>query len=297
VLDSHRLKIFVKVADLKSFSKAAHVLYLTQPTVSQHITSLEQFTGLALFDRTGREAVLTKAGEILYRYAVQILRLQDEAGQSLDHFRGKKSGHIVLGASTIPGEYVLPVLLGRFKAQYPDIQVTIRISGTENIIKALLDRTIEFGVVGARIKDDRLQYARFMDDELVLVVPRGHRWWNKKDIDTKAIAGEPFVLRERGSGTRIAMERHLKQAGIAPDALHIIAEVGSTTAVKEAVKAQLGVSFISRRAVAEEVAAGTVKIISLARHSFPRTFYRVAEKKRTPSPLCEALISFLHKNS
>jgi len=149
VLDIHRLKIFVKVADLKSFSKAAQMLYLTQPTVSQHITSLEQFTGLALFDRTGRAAVLTKAGDLLYRYAVQIIRLQDEAEQALDHFRGKKSGHIVLGASTIPGEYVLPVLLGGFKELYADIQITIRISGTEGIIKELLDRTVELGIVGA----------------------------------------------------------------------------------------------------------------------------------------------------
>lgn len=127
MLDIHKLKIFIKVADLKSFSNAAHKMYLTQPTVSQHITALEGYLGLKLFDRLGKETALTKAGEILYRYAKQLTALADETHQAMNHFRGKKTGHITLGASTIPGEYILPGLLGRFKNAYPKIKITLKI--------------------------------------------------------------------------------------------------------------------------------------------------------------------------
>jgi len=297
MLDTHRLKIFLKVADLKSFSKAAHELYLTQPTVSQHIHSLEQHIGIPLFDRCGKEALLTRAGEILYGYAWQIIVLHSEAEQALDHFQGKKSGTMVLGASTIPGEYLLPGLLGKFKQAYPGIQVAIRISDTAGIVNQLLDRVIELGVVGARIKDDRLQYARFIDDELVLIIPRGHRWWSRNRVGPADLAQEPFVIRERGSGTRISMDHHLKKAGITPERLNLIAEVGSTTAVKEAVKANLGISFISRRAVEEELKAGIFKTVPVERLQFMRTFYIVSERKRAFSPLVEAFVAFLHRKS
>lgn len=293
MLDIHRLKIFVRVAEFKNFSKAAQVLYLTQPTVSQHIASLEQFVGLPLFDRTGKEASLTRAGEILYDYARQIIILQDEAEQALNHFRGKKSGHIMLGASNIPGEYILPNLLGIFKKLYPEIQITIRISNTESIVNELLNHTIELGMVGACIKDERLQYSRFVNDELIFIIPRGHRLWSVKKIYQQEVLEEPFVIRERGSGTRMSMEKQLLAAGIRPDRLKIIAEVGSTTAIKEAVKAHLGIALISGRAVTEELKLGIFKKLEVEGLAFTRTFYIVTEKKRTPSPLCKALLKFL----
>lgn len=295
MLDIHRLKIFLKVADLKSFSRAAYELYLTQPTVSQHISLLEEHLGLLLFDRTGREVTPTKAGNLLYGYARQILLLQDEAQQALDLFKGKKSGHIQIGASTIPGEYILPPLLGALRAAYPDIRVTVRIAGTEKIIDELLNRSVEIGVVGAKIKDDRLLYSRLVDDELVLVIPRGHQWWQKKCVGSQELLTEPFVLREHGSGTRIAMERHLQAAGIQPDKLIIAAEVGSTTAIKEAVKARLGISFISERAIQDELKAGLFRKVPVRGEVFKRTFYIVSQRNRTPSPLCKAFVDFLRE--
>jgi len=293
MLDIHRLKIFASVAELKSFSRAANALYLTQPTVSQHITALEKHLDLVLFDRTGREISLTKAGKILYRYARQIRALQDEAQQSLEHFAQKKSGHIVLGASTIPGEYILPPLLGEFKKQYPLINITLKVGDTEEIVEELLGRGIELGVVGARIKDSRLHYRRFLDDELVVAVPRGHRWWNKKNLAPEELDEEPFIIRERGSGTRLSMENYLRQARISPDRLRIIAEMGSTTAVKQAVKAGLGITLISGRAVEEELKTGVLRRSSLAGTKLSRTFFLVTDRKKTPSPLGKALLQFL----
>lgn len=293
MLDSHRLKIFLKITELKSFSRAAHELYLTQPTVSQHIAALEQFVGLPLFDRGDRDIVLTKAGEVLYAYARQIIALQEEAVQALDHFKGKRSGHLVIGASTIPGEYVLPPLLGEFKKSYADIQITMRIADTSVIIEELLKRSVELAVVGARLTDERLQYARLAADELVLIVPQGHRWWAKKEISLDELVQEPLVMRERGSGSRMSMVRSLQDAGIRPDRIRVSAEMGSTAALKHAVRSGVGAAFISRRAVTDEVAHGLLRTVGVAGQSFSRVFYVVVDRKRTQSPLGKAFRDFL----
>jgi DNA-binding transcriptional LysR family regulator len=293
MLDIHQLEIFAKVAELKNFSKAAQEMYLTQPTVSQHVSSLENYLGIKLFDRMGKEVALTKAGEILYRYAKQITSLRGEAQQALDHFRGKKSGHLTLGASTIPGEYILPSLLGKFKKEYPSISVTLRIGDTEEIVDALLTSRIELGIIGAKISHTRLHYTSFVEDELIVVVPRGHRWWKKTSIGIQELCDEPFIMREAGSGTRISMENRLEEIGITSNDLTIIAEVGSTTAVKQAIKAHLGVSLISERAVEEEIRLQQFRKVPIKKVEFKRTFFIIQDKKRSASPLCKAFIQFL----
>lgn len=293
MLDIHRLEIFAKVAELKSFSKAAKKMFLTQPTVSQHITSLEDFLGIVLFDRLGKEIALTRAGEILYKYAKEITLLTAEARQALDHFKGKKYGHLVLSASTIPGEYILPGLLGKFKIIYPGIRVTLKIGDTEDVVNDVLNAGVELGIVGAKLANQHLQYSRFLDDELILVVPPEHHWWEKTFIEVQDLIKEPFIMREHGSGTRICLEHRLQSIGVSTDKLRIIAEVGSTTAVKQAIKSNLGISLISERAVQEEIQHKTLKKIPIRHVQFTRSFFVVRHKKRTPSPLCKALSTFL----
>ena len=175
MLDIHQLEIFIKIAELKNFSRAAQAMYLTQPTISQHMSSLESYLGTKLFDRVGKEVALTKAGEVLYPYAKQITILREEAQQTLNHFLGKKSGHLIVGASTLPGEYILPPLLGKFKTQYPAIKTTLRIGDTEEVVDELLSRVIEIGIIGAKVYHARLLYSPFVEDELIMAVPRGHR--------------------------------------------------------------------------------------------------------------------------
>jgi DNA-binding transcriptional LysR family regulator len=293
MLDIHQCEIFVQVAELKSFSKAAQRMYLTQPTVSQHICALESYLGARLFDRLGKEVALTRAGEVLYGYAKQITALRGKAQQALDLLMGKKSGNLILGASTIPGEYILPQQLGQFKAMYPGIRITIRIGDTGEIIDELLARKIELGIVGAKLVNPRLQFKAFVEDELILVVPKGHRWWKRASIALDELNQEPFIMREAGSGTRLNMEKHLHEHGIATDSLHVIAEVGSTTAVKQAIKARLGISLISERAVGEELKLGIFRKIAIRNVRLPRSFFIIQDKKQTPSPLCAALLQFL----
>jgi len=187
----------------------------------------------------------------------------------------------------------LPPLLGDFKKPYPDIQITMRIADTAVIVEELLSRNLELGVVGGRIKDEHLQYAKLADDEQVLIVPRRHRWWAKKEVLLEELIQEPLVMREQGSGSRMSMELNLREAGINPGNMLVSAEMGSTAALKHAVRSGVGVAFISRRAVVDEVAHSLLRIITVAGHTFSRVFYVVTDRKRTLSPLGKSFREFL----
>src|ERR671930_229176 len=149
-MDLRRLEVFAKVAELGSFSRAAEALYLTQPTVSEHVRALEDELGVQLLDRLGRGASTTRAGQLLLGYAEKMLALSREARQAIDQFQGRLSGELVVGGSTIPGEYVLPALIGQFKAKYPDIAISLLIGDTRQVSEWLEEGRVEVGVVGAR---------------------------------------------------------------------------------------------------------------------------------------------------
>src|SRR6202158_2765253 len=150
-MDLRQLEIFVKVAELKSFSKAAEALFLTQPTVSEHIRTLEQELGVRLLDRLGRGAEATAAGRLLLSHATRMLQLQREALQAMDSFQGRLAGELHVAASTIPGEYVLPALIGRFKEKFPDIAITLLIGDSRAVVDWVVDGRAEVAVVGARL--------------------------------------------------------------------------------------------------------------------------------------------------
>ena len=296
-MDLHQLQIFAKIVELRSFSRAAESLHLTQPPVSEHVRLLEDEIGGRLFDRLGRETVPTKAGELLYGYALRLLALQEDARRSLDQFLGKMSGALCVGASTIPGEYVLPPLMGKFKEKYPEISISLLIQDTQRILDFLLEGKVELGVVGARIEHRALEYTELMPDELVLVVPASHPWHGRKTVTLAELAQEPLIIRERGSGSRYAMERALAEAGVKWEALRIIGEMGSTQAIKQAVKSGMGLSIISKRAVEEECHHNLLWCVRLKGLRVSRHFYIVIHRDRTRSPLCEAFLDFLKSSA
>ena len=201
-MDLRQLEIFVKVAEIGSFSRAAEALHLTQPTVSEHIRTLEDELGVRLLDRLGRGAAVTRAGELLGSYAGRMLALQREARQALDSFQGKMSGGLVMGASTIPGEYVLPPLIGRFKDKYPEIVITLLIGDSQAVVGWVVEGKAELGVVGARLPHRAGEYRELMPDEEVVVVPAGHAWYGRTQVTLEELRAEPLLLRERGSGAR-----------------------------------------------------------------------------------------------
>ena len=294
-LDLRQVEVFYYVARFRSFSKAAEALLLTQPTISGHIKTLEESLALVLFDRLGREVTLTRAGEVLYSYAKRLFSVQTAAVQALRELQGGVSGELLIGGSSTPGQYVLPPLLGHFKRQYPDITVCLSITDTMDILERIIRGDLELGIVGACVQHTQVLYDRFVEDELVLAVAHDHPWVQQGTVPLMALATEPFIQRERGSGSRLVMEQTLKQHGFEPTLLHTVAEMGSTEAIKQGIKAGIGVSILPRIALIDAWRAGSVGIVALAGVTLQRSFYIIRHRGHTLSPLCQTFERFLHR--
>ncbi len=296
-MDIHRLMVFCKVIDLQSFTRAAEAVCLTQPTVSEHIRALEESLGEKLVDRLGREIQPTPAGKVLYQYAREIIQLRDKAVQALEKFKGNLSGSLHVGASTIPGTYILPRLVGTFKARYPSIQITLKIRSSGEIVRQILDGKVEFGMIGARWDEKRISLEEIYSDQLVLVVYKGHPWEGREYVELNELAGMPFVMRERSSGTRMVMAQALESAGFSPSLLNVVAEMGSTEAVREAVKAMIGITVISSHAVREDIERDSLYAVPLKSICIQRPFFLAQRKNRELSPLCSAFLEHLRADA
>ncbi|MBW1926908.1 MAG: LysR family transcriptional regulator [Deltaproteobacteria bacterium] len=294
MMEIRQLQVFLAVWENRSFSRAAHEVHLTQPTVSGHIQVLEENLGVRLFDRSGREVTPTKAGELLYPFVRQILRLNLQAEREIAKFLGQEKGSLDLGGSNIPGQYILPGLIGRFKAGRPNIRVMLRISDTAAIAAAVASGELEMGMVGAVVREKGLSFEPCFHDEMVLIVPQGHRLADCGKASIDDLASEPFVLREKGSGTRLATERALQAAGnLQLSDLQIVAEMGSTEAIRQAVRAGLGCSVVSRLAVRDDLEYGLLHAPVLEGVQLSRKFYLIWHNQRSLSPLALAFRNFL----
>ena len=294
-MDLWQLNIFCKVIELKGFSKAGNAVHLSQPTVSSHIKDLENHFECQLIDRLGKKAVPTKAGELLYSYAHKLIALRDEAESAMAEFHGDIKGRLVIGGSTIPGEYILPKHIGAFTVDYPRVSISLKIGDTENIIQDVLAGFLELGIVGAETSDKRIYQEKLIEDEMKLIVTADHKWAEKKSIRPDLLYKEPFILRESGSGTLKSIKLSFKEKVGSIDDLNVVAEMGSTEAVIQGIKSKVGVSILSTIAVAEELKTGTLKALTVSRLNLKRSFYLITHKHRSPSPLCKAFIAFLKK--
>ena len=292
-MDIRRLEIFAKVAELGSFSRAAEALFLTQPTISEHVRALEDELGVQLLDRLGRGATPTRAGQLLLGYAHRMLALSREAHQALERFQGRMSGELIVGGSTIPGEYVLPALIGQFKAKYPDIVISLLIGSTRQVSDWLEEGRVEVGVVGAQPTSRALESKELMADELVVVVPATHAWATRRTTSLADLQKEPMIVRERGSGSREALEHALHEAGLSLARLRVVGEMGSTQAVKQAVRAGIGIALVSKRAVEDECRAGLLACVKVKDLRVARAFYLATHRDRSRSPLAQAFVDFV----
>ena len=296
--DIRQLEIFRAVVDLKSFSKAATRVFLAQASVSERVATLEGLVGTRLLDRLGRQVVPTKAGELLYKHAVLLLDMKRTACLEMRDFLGVRKGEVSLGGSTIPGEYILPKLIGRFREQYPFVSIDLSIANTDDIRTRVLAGEMELGVVGSRKAQRNLICQELWSDQLVLLVPSGHRWAETTEVTVQDLVGEPFILRELGSGTLKIMDDYLKASGLKGiDALNTVARFGSSTSVKEGIKAGLGVSILSARAADTELEMGILKSLRVKGLHMCRNFTLIRDRRRIASPLCRALVDFLLENS
>jgi DNA-binding transcriptional LysR family regulator len=296
-IDFRHLETFCRLADLKSFSKAADDLFLTQPTVSGHILSLEHSLSLRLFDRTGREVRLTKAGEVFLRYASKILSSRKDLLNALSEFSHGIRGELSLGASTIPGEYLLPRLMSHFKKEHPHFILSLKIADTKEIVQWVLQGDVEYGMIGGKLIHNFLHYEKYEKDDIIAVAPSGHPLTKKKKVDLVDLLKEPWIIREEGSGTQMAVEKTLRKKGKSLKQFNVVMEMGSTSSVKEGVKAGLGLAFISKRAVEEELNQGFLSRIYIeAIDPISRQFYIVSHRGRTLSPIGMEFLRFLHRN-
>ena len=288
------LEIFCKVVELGSFSKAAEAVFLVQASVSERIASLEKKVGTRLLDRMGRKVIPTAAGELLHKHATLFLEMKETAQLEMEKFLGLEQGEISMGGSTIPGEYILPALIGRFNKKYPHLSVKLKIADSSDIENRVLAGQLEIGVIGSKSTHPNILSQILWEDELVLAVPVDHPFARRKALSLKELGETPFILREEGSGTLKILEAYLRDSGEdGTNALQVSARFGSSTAVKEGIKSGLGLSILSARAIETELKAGLLKALKIKGLSISRNFFLIRNKLRIASPSCQAMINYL----
>lgn len=262
-MENFRLKVFRTVAEHLNFRKAAELLHLSQPAVSQQVHALEEELGVALFDRSGSRVQLTAAGAVLLKYAHKAARLAAEAQEAIARLQGNGGGELRLGASTTPAQYILPRMLGAFRKQHPRTAISVISGNTERIVTALLNDEITLGIIEGPAASRAVHKQLFLKEKLVLIVPKKHAWARSRGIPLDALAEASLLLRERGSGTRRVVELALKRAGLRLSQLHVSMELDSTEAIVAGVEAGLGVGFVPERAIAKELRLGTLATVRI----------------------------------
>lgn len=248
-MDERRLEIFTAVARRLSFSDAARGLHLSQPAVSQQVAALEAELGVRLLDRSRRRIRLTAAGAALLPRAESLLRVHADARRAVAAAEGRVAGELAVAASLTVGAYVLPPVLAELARRHPELRVRVTIENTEQVLAALLAGRADLGFVEGEQQAEGIELHSLREDELVVIAPREHRFAAADAVALDDLAAEPFVVREPGSGTRKVAESHLRAAGLAPDALRVVAELSGIEAIKSAVAAGMGISIVSRSAV------------------------------------------------
>ncbi len=276
-----QLRTFLTVADRQSFSAAAQVLGLSQPSVSYQVKELEETAGLPLIDRLGKGIRLTEAGHVLYGYARRTVNLLDEAAISLEQLRGLERGALRVGASTTVGIYVIPAALGEYKRQHPELAISLEVGSRGQVQDRVLRNELDLAVIGPPLKDPDLESMPFMSDELVVIAPAGHPAAGRRGLSLRDLKDEPFLMREQGSGTRWAVEKAARKAGVA---LPVAMELGSNGAIKHAVESGLGLAVLSKFAITLERSGGSLVVLDV--EGFPiRRQWHVVRLRRSRLPV------------
>lgn len=277
------MRLFCLILEHGGVSKAAKMAGLGQPTVSQHLKSLEEGLGIQLFERRGRRVVPTQAAWILYPFAKQALQILENGKKALEEHVGLLRGRLLMAGSTIPGHYILPILMAKFHELFPQVEMRLEVGDSQWVVEMVRSSKVEIGFVGAKMKIQGMVFQPFAKDELAIVADNSHPMANKR-IPLGDLEALKLVGREPGSGTRSSFEAWLRERGVDPLRLKIVAELGSTEAVIRAVKTGMGVSVVSMWAVAEELKRGGLKRIFIEGPPIEREFYLVKMETSILSP-------------
>jgi DNA-binding transcriptional LysR family regulator len=289
-LNLHHLRVFASVAEQGGFTRAAAALRLSQPAVSKAVQELERSTGVPLFERAGRASRLTAAGAALFARARELFAVEESAEEELRTLRGLEAGVLRVGASTTVATYLLPPYLARFRAEHPGVTLRVASANTRAIARALLERRLDIALVEGPVTHARIAVTPWREDELVVITPPAHRWATRQRIRLQDLAGEPFLVREPGSGTRKVAERALAEHGVA---LTVVMQLASTEAIKQAVAAGLGLAIVSRFAIADQLALGRLAAVAVRGAALHRPLSELRLIGRAPSPAAVAFRELL----
>lgn len=284
----HQLNIFIKVAEEKSFSKAADAIYLSQSTISSHIGNLEKYFGQKLFDRMGKEVILTHAGEKLFPIAKEMLSLQDYAVQALVESTWKIEGHIRIAASSVPAQYIVPKYISQFNKKFPNVKFSLDLLDSVHVAERLVRGEADIGILGHQYFDEQLKYIPIMKEKLVAIAPLDIEF--PTGFSLANLSQYPVLFRKHGSGTQVSVEKILKKAHIDISTLNIVGYFDSVQVIKQCVKEGMGVSIISEIAAEDDTNLHLINTYNLVDSTENRSFYLSYKTARTLSPAVDEFI-------
>jgi DNA-binding transcriptional LysR family regulator len=289
-----QIRTFVAVVDRGSFSEAARILGISQPAVTMQIQTLEADIGATLFDRGYRKVTLTEAGQALLPHARRVLAEIDDARRSIEEVSSTVTGRLVVAASTTPGQYLLPRLLGGFLREYPEVGVTLRVYDSAEVITHVEAGEADLGMTGAEVHGARVTYEELGCDELALICPPGHPLAEHPPVSFGDLTSELFIVREQGSGTRMAAEEAIRRSGIDPADLDVVMELGTNEAIVSAVEGGMGIGIVSLLVARKALDMGTVAVVRGAGFPVERPLFLVLPR-RTMGRAGVALADYLRK--
>lgn len=286
-----QLEVFVQVAKLKSFSRAAEALYLTQPTVSAHLAALEDDLGVKVVMRSTRSVALTPAGQVLYNYAAQILGLCERAEREVRSAASEVRGALPIAASTVPSQYLLPRVLARFRVRWPRVFFQVYQGDSALVVQRLMEGSAELGIVGAPVDKPGCECVPFLTERLVIATANTPEYQALGGVmPYEVLRAGPFLVREPGSGTRRQGDEFLRGIGLDPRRLELSAQLESTESILQAVKNGLGIAIVSGLAAEEYAAAGSILAFDYNSPLLEREFYLVYHKNRMLTPAARTFL-------
>lgn len=295
-MEFKQLEAFVAVVDYGSFSEAARKLYLTQPTISAHVRSLEEELHTKLIIRTTKKTTITTKGYQLYDSAVRMLEIRNNL---LENFTGVQKHMIDLAASTIPSSYLLPEILAAYGKTHPDTYFHSIQTDSAESINRVLDGTVDLALVGQNTRDESCVFLPFCYDELVLATPVTDRYLSlyshlpDEPVSFRDFAKDPIIIREKGSGTKKEMDLFLEKNGIIPGNLNVVARMNDLESIKKSIVNGLGISILSSRSVTDLQKTKQILVFPLGEPTHKRSFYIVYSKNRILKPHVKQFIQFV----
>lgn len=287
------LRTLVAIAEHGSLSSAARAMRVSQPAVTKQLQRLESELGLSLLVRGPRRQIaLTPAGERVLAFARETLVRLEILERELAELKAVGPGVLTLAASTIPGEYLLPGILGAFRREYPQVHVQMTVTDTAEVVDKVLAEEADVGVIGSAIQRPGLRLEPLASDEIVLAVPLNHPFAERQEVRVEELQGQPLILREKGSGTQHSVDKALEGVGMSLSEEDVVLTLGSTQAVLRAVEQGLGLGFVSARACAQAQVAGRLACARLIGVDLSRHLYLAYLSSRAGDPLVSHFLEF-----